>query len=401
MINILVVVYLLHVLWVSQHIYIKKVTTIFNNNIFISLYAIGLKLIFRIIGIFLLFKNYIIKAVKALDFVEFCKVENITKSKSDISIVRLDLIRIIKVGLVFIIFILLLGVLALSLREYTYLYDYDMFCGFCVCIKVSNKIPIKLTVQQYKPVNNYRFFSSTGYKYMDEDMGDYSDTDSNSQISEVSDMTVDSKISNPKDKLNSTQERIKSIRDDLQSNRAELKMVNNDLDDLSNRKKNFLSSDKKEVYEAIYNQSKEEIDESIKSQRTKAGGTEKHKRDYDERANEIIGLKSKLVKLCSDFIFGEVKNTYSDNEKNEKEIKEEAQENLTRDLTTRRENTFRLIKREKELKSLQKKRPDLFDGNNNNSGESSQGAPPNQNNQSNPYSDYDYGNPNNEMQDFF
>lgn len=229
----------------------------------------------------------------------------------------------------------------------------------------KKKLSIGLTVQQYKSVNNCRFFSATGYKYMDEDMNedmnDYSDSDSNSEISRISNKTIDSKTSDPDLKLYETRKRIEHNRAEAISSNREIVGVSKEIDKLTISKEHLLSPEDKLVYDSTVSRLQKIVDDSKAKPLNLSNPDGSH--DYlGSRLGYLRGSTNWTEKVHglswfrSKFIHDRHKDSYDINEENTLTVSETAKRNFIRDSISRRENIEHLKSREEKLKEVLNKK---------------------------------------------
>lgn len=303
--------------------------------------------------------------------------------------------------------------------------------------KKTKKIPIKLTVQQYKTGNNCRFFSATGYKYMDDD---FSDNEKNSQVSIVSDMSVNSNTSKLEEKLDDAETRVNNYHIKGKDIRKEMSETNKDMNEFIDSKYRGLSPDKLREYDQQISLKEGAIHDREQDLKKTNTASITSKIRYALLSNKVMAEKKSLSSFRSKFLEDNLDNL-TDRDKNFMDINKEAQENHFRDLTTNGENLSKLRIIINKLKVENKKRskisstetnPEVVNPNSDgvntkgkssssyswdpfepknfesgsspyspNKGEGSQSHQPNSSHQSNRSLVEDYADPNQEMPDYF
>ncbi len=241
--------------------------------------------------------------------------------------------------------------------------------------EISSRL-VQLTVLQNKTVyiTNCRFFSATNYKYTDDD--NLLDSDSNSVVSVVSDNTVDSNTSNPKNKLEETKKRLEHYNKEGVETRKDNILTNQWMKDFLAKKSPQLSLEQKQEYNSFIENETKEISEVYNSLSTKSLGNEAEKRKYAELFSQITQRRTNLSKWCADYLSSALGHTFTDGEKGFLENTLEAQRNLSRDLLTIRGNVDKLATRENNLKKVIEKQEQVgfTQGDDTNIGESSRGV---------------------------
>ena len=207
----------------------------------------------------------------------------------------------------------------------------------------------KLTLLQNKTVYiaNCRFFSTTNYKYTDDD------SDYHSEISVVSDSTVDSNTSNAENKLKETRKKFEHYHQEGIQTRIDIRSTIEDMDHFLQEKASFLSSEQKREYDSFIEKETKPISEArAKLATNNAFKTEEEKRSYAESMTQITDSSTNLSKQCADFIRGALGHTLTRQDLNRLENIQQAQKYLSRDLLTITANCNILARREDNLKKV-------------------------------------------------
>ena len=297
-----------------------------------------------------------------------------------------------------------------------------------MCTNTSKK-----TKKQYKTGNNCRFFSATGYKYMDDD---FSNNDNNSQVSIVSDTSVNSNTSKLDEKLVDAETRVKYYHNKGKVLREEMKEADQNMKEFLDKESLKFCGDKSEYKEQI----KLKEDEIYERKQEFIKGRSVSTWKYNFLSNKVANAYKSLSFYRSKF-FEDNSENLTKNDKSFMQVNKEAQDNLFSDLTTNAENISRLSIISKKLKEEIRKRskisstetnpeavnPNSDDVNtkgkssssylwdpfepknfksgispyNPNKGEGSQSHQPNSSHQSNRSLVEDYADPNQEMPDYF
>lgn len=185
---------------------------------------------------------------------------------------------------------------------------------------------------------------------MDDD--NFLDSDSNSEISVVSDRTVDYNASNAENKLQETKKKLQHYSKEAIETCKDIKSTNKDMDNFLNKKSFQLTPEQKQEYDGIIENEKKAISDDSKSLSTKSDGKEGNTRKYAELSSQITMRQIKLSKWSADYISSALGHTFTPQEKDILDNTAEAQSNLSRDLLTLRENINKLATRENDIKKL-------------------------------------------------
>ena len=226
-----------------------------------------------------------------------------------------------------------------------------------------------LSVQYNKTVCiiNCRFFSATCYKYVDDEL-----SDSNSEITVVSDRAVDSNTSDAKNELDENKKRFDHYYDESNKTRKDVKTTTRELNKVLDKKLSALSPEQKLEYSRI---SEDEIYKTSENHKiVRSCSTNVTKIKYIELSDLATHKQISRSRSLAEYIINALGHTFTPQDKARLENTLEAQRNLARDLTTLRKNVSNLDKAQNSLKKVLKEQLGYTRVDDTNIGESSRGV---------------------------